>query len=143
MRFMRVCYVRNAVETRADLSPFKARMRPRLFIGVLLVGIGMLLGWPAVACFAGIAVYTGEPLFAVIGGPVVYAVSWGIYGLGILIAGREAFYYVNVFNRWLVRSVVERMIRNSSDDVRANDHCSSKTDSPLDKPESPSEPKEK
>jgi hypothetical protein len=45
-----------------------------------------------------------------IGGPVVYAVSWGVWGLGMLVAGRDALRYTNLFSRWLVRRVVEWLI---------------------------------
>ena len=46
----------------------------------------------------------------VIGGPAAYGLSWAVYGLGLLIAGREALYYMNVFNKWFARVMVEKMI---------------------------------
>ncbi len=109
LRLARIGPVRWAIVERADLGPFRARPSARLLIGVGLIGLSMLLGWPLIGALGTLAIYLGEPLVAVIGGPAAYGLSWVVYGSGLLVAGREALYYAGVFNRWLLRVVVERL----------------------------------
>jgi len=110
LRLARIKAIGRAIEERADLAPFKARPSARLLIGVGLIGLSMLLGWPLISALGGLAIYFSEPLIAVIGGPAAYGLSWAVYGVGLLVAGREALYYAGVFNRWLVRVLVEWMV---------------------------------
>lgn len=109
LRLARLQPVRRAIVERADLSPFRARPSARLLIGVGLIGLSMLLGWPLIGALGTLAITLGEPLVAVIGGPAAYGLSWVVYGIGLLVAGREALYYAGVFNRWLLRLGVERL----------------------------------
>jgi hypothetical protein len=110
LRLARIKAVRRAIDERADLSAFRARPPARLMIGVGLIGLSMLLGWPLISALGALAIAWREPLIAVIGGPAAYGLSWAVYGLGLLIAGREALTYAGLFNRWLVRVLVERLI---------------------------------
>jgi hypothetical protein len=110
LRLARIETIRRAIDERADLAPFKAKPSLRLLIGVGLIGLSMLLGWPLISVMGSLAIYFAEPLIAVIGGPAAYGLSWAVYGLGLLIAGREALYYMNVFNKWFARVAVEKMI---------------------------------
>lgn len=110
LRLARIKAIERAIEQRADLAPFKAKPSARLLIGVGLIGLSMLLGWPLISALGGLAIYFSEPLLAVIGGPAAYGLSWAVYGVGLLVAGREALYYAGVFNRWLVRVLVEWMV---------------------------------
>lgn len=110
LRLARIKTVRRAIDERVDLAPFKAKPSLRLLIGVGLIGLSMLLGWPLISVMGSLAIYFKEPLIAVIGGPAAYGLSWAVYGLGLLIAGREALYYMNVFNKWFARVMVEKMI---------------------------------
>lgn len=110
LRIARIKAVERAIEQRADLSPFRAKPSARLLVGVGLIGLSMLLGWPLISALGALAIYFSEPLIAVIGGPVAYGLSWAVYGVGLLVAGREALYYAGVFNRWLVRVLVEWMV---------------------------------
>ena len=110
LRLARIRAVRRAIDQRADLAPFKARPSARLVIGVGLIGLSMLLGWPLISALGALAIAWREPLIAVIGGPSAYALSWSVYGLGLLIAGRDALHYAAVFNRWLTRVLVEWLI---------------------------------
>lgn len=106
----RRAYIRKAILERADLKPFKARPSFKLVLGVSLIALSMLLAWPAITLIGLLAVYLKEPLLLAIGGPISYGLSWAVYGVGLLISGREAIYYMNVFNRWLLRVSVEAMI---------------------------------
>jgi hypothetical protein len=69
----------------------------------------MLLGWPAVGVLAGLAVHLREPLIGVVGGPAVYAFSWVLYGAALWIGGPDVLRYSNVFARWALRRLAERL----------------------------------
>ncbi|MBN2495424.1 MAG: hypothetical protein JXR96_12590 [Deltaproteobacteria bacterium] len=102
--------MQRAVDEHADLSMFRGRPAPRLLVGLGLLGLSMLLGWPAVALMAVLAVAFEEPLIGVVGGPAIYAFSWLIYGAGILVAGWEVLKYMHAFNRWSARRLVEWLV---------------------------------
>lgn len=99
-------FVRTAVEEQADLSAFREKPTLMVIIGVLLIIIASLLGWPAVTLLGIIAIKLNEPLIAVIGGPLVYGFSHLVFLLGMYFSGAE---YSVIFLRWLVRVIMERL----------------------------------
>jgi hypothetical protein len=105
----RAC-VRRAIDERADLSAFRRRPSRRLFIGLILLAVSMLLGWPAVGTLAGLAVYFREPLLGAVGGPAVYAFSWVLYGAALWIGGPDVLRYMRAFGRWALRRLAERLL---------------------------------
>jgi len=117
LRLARIEAVRRAIAERADLSPFRARPSFRLLLGVGLIGLSMLLGWPLIGFLGVLAIWSAEPLVAIVGGPAAYGLSWAVYGAGLLIAGREALYYAGVFNRWCVRVVVIWMTGEPEEEI--------------------------
>ena len=100
------------MEEQADLSAFEGKPSAQLVIGLVLIALSMVVGgWPTIALIGVVAAWVGEPLVFVIGGPVAYGISWGIWGLGILISGKESMTYGNHFARWGVRKFTERLLR--------------------------------
>ena len=100
-------FVRTAIEEQADLSAFKEKPSFSVITGVTLIILGSLLGWPAVAVLGIIAVKLGEPLIAVIGGPLVYGFSYILFMFGMYFSGTE---YSIIFLRWLVRVIMEKLL---------------------------------
>ncbi len=100
-------FVRIAIEEQADLSAFKEKPSLQVVVGVLLICISSLLGWPAVAVCGVMAVQLEEPLIAVIGGPLVYGFSHLIFLAGMYFSGAK---YSVIFFRWLCRVTVEKML---------------------------------
>jgi len=99
-------FVRLAIEEEADLTAFKEKPSLQILTGVLLICIGSLLGWPAVALLGILAIQFNEPLVAVIGGPLVYGISFPVFMLGMYFSGAK---YTLIFFRWLSRVTVEKM----------------------------------
>ncbi len=62
----------------------------RLSLGVTLGVMQLVLGWPAVAVLGSSAAYTGDADLALWGAPGVYALSWLLLGLAVLIGGPDA-----------------------------------------------------
>ncbi len=98
----------RAVEEHADLSLFMKPPSIKLILGVSIIGLSMLIGWPAVALFSLVALHLRDPLVFLIGGPVTYAVSWGVWGIGMLIVGSDNVKYAKVILGWLVRNWIEK-----------------------------------
>lgn len=100
-------YVQKAIAEGADLSAFKARPTPRILTGVFLIAFSFLLGWPAVAALGVLALHTGNPWIAALGGPLVYGLSHLVFLAGMYLSGAE---YTLIFCRWLVRVIMVRLL---------------------------------
>ncbi len=61
----------------------------RVLVGLFLILLSYVIGWPAVALLAGIAVYTRKPLILAVGGPLVYGFSHAVFLVGIYYAGKD------------------------------------------------------
>ena len=82
--------------------PSKARFKA----GVFCIVLNYVLGWPFLLAVESAAALWQSPLLALIG-PIVYACSWGLLGLGLWLSGPEAVTYVT--------QGVKRMWRRSDD----------------------------
>ena len=112
LRLSKTSYVKRAIEERADLSAFKARPSPRLLGGVGLIGLGQLMGLPAVAGFGAAAAWFEEPLL-LLGAPTSYLISWVVWAAGMWLAGPDNIKYLNALLKWGVRLAVERILGDS------------------------------
>lgn len=98
-------FVREALDAPVDLSVLRARPTPRVWTGLGLVGLSYLIGWPAVALLAWLALRWQEPLLVVIGGPLTYGASHLLFLAGSWLAGSR---YLWILFQWAVRRVAER-----------------------------------
>jgi hypothetical protein len=109
-RLARARFVREAVAEKGDLSALWAALRekktPRVWVGLGIVGFSYLLGWPAVGLLAVIAYRLREPLVILVGGPVIYALSYVVLLAGSWLAGAR---YAGIVLRWVTRWVVEKL----------------------------------
>jgi hypothetical protein len=96
---------KNAVQEKADLSVFKQRPSFRVTLGIILMGISYVLGWPAISLMGVIAYTYDLPLLFFAGSPVVYVISHLIFLLGLYLAGAN---YAKIFLRWAVRRMIEK-----------------------------------
>ena len=95
-----------------DLKAIREKPTPSMVAGLIMIGFSYIIGLPAVVAMGIIAVRVKKPLVAVIGAPLIYAISTIIFIIGIRMAGKT---YVHVFCRWMVRVVLEKIL---GDDVR-------------------------
>ena len=96
---------RGAVEEKADLGPFREKPTPRIIIGIFLMALSYLIGWPAVILFGVLAAWFGQPLIAIVGGPVIYGISHLVFYIGLYLAGAR---YTMVFLKWATRRFIEK-----------------------------------
>jgi hypothetical protein len=108
LRLARIGFIRNAINTRADLSPFKKRPTLRIVAGVFAIGFSFVMCWPAIGALAGLSIYLRMPLLIAVGGPVLYCLSHVCYLVGMALSGTE---YSWIFLRWAVRVGIERLLK--------------------------------
>lgn len=101
-------FVQKILANPADLSEFKERPTPRLILGLFLMALSFLMGWPAVAALSVLAVWMREPLVAVIGGPLTYGLSYVVFLIGAWLA--RAPHYLNVLTRYSIQTVLKKML---------------------------------
>ncbi len=105
-RLLRVKFICSAVTEQADLDAFKGKPSLPLVIGVSIIIISSLMGWPAVAAMGVVSVRMNQPWIAVIGAPLVYGISHLLFMVGIWLSGGK---YSLIFLRWLSRVSVEKL----------------------------------
>lgn len=105
-RISQTAYVRSAVENPATLDSLKQKPTRRVIWGLIVIGISYTIGWPMVGLLSMLAVHLNEPLVAVIGGPVTYALSHLTFMVGAWLAGAE---HAKVLCRWATRRVVSKL----------------------------------
>jgi hypothetical protein len=58
-------------------------------VGLFLILLSYVIGWPAVSVLGAISLYTGKPLFLVVGGPLVYGLAHLVFLIGAYYAGKD------------------------------------------------------
>lgn len=106
-RAARTDYARRAIAGGADLSRFREPLTARIVIGLVVIALSYLLGWPAVAFFGFMALWLREPLVAVIGGPLIYGFSHILFWVGFYIAGAE---HTKALFMWATRRALEKIL---------------------------------
>ena len=99
-------FATRAIQDGADLSAFKEKPTVKNFLGIFLMCCSYLIGWPAVALIGVFSVYTHEPLFIIIGGPLLLIIAHLVFLVGMYLAGGK---YVMVFLRWATRATLEKL----------------------------------
>jgi len=84
-----------------------------MIVGLILIAFSYVIGLPAVVALGVIAVWMKDKRIVLIGGPLIYAISTILFIIGIKMAGKK---YFQVFSRWVVRVVLEKILGN---DIRA------------------------
>jgi hypothetical protein len=112
-RLARTDFGREAMAETASLSMLFVKPTPRVWVGLGLIGVSYIIGWPAVGLLALIAFHTGEPMILAMGGPLVYGLSHLVFIAGLYLAGSH---YAPSFLRWATRKAIEKMGGCSSDE---------------------------
>lgn len=108
IKFANTPYVRNVITEKADLTAFKQKPTARILFGVFLIVFSYIIGWPAVAALAALAIYLHEPLVGIIGGPLTYGLSHLVFLAGMYLSGAK---YSAIFLRWATRIVMEKLMQ--------------------------------
>ena len=113
-RIAATAYVRSAIADKADLSAFKQKPSRRTVVGIAIIGLSYIIGWPAIGVLAAISAYLNRPLLVVIGGPLLYGLSHLVFTIGMVFAGTD---YARIFLRWATRVLVEKWMSKKSEPI--------------------------
>lgn len=103
----RTKFASKAINENADLNAFKEKPSALLCLGMFLMGISYIIGWPAIGLFAGLSLYWHQPLIIVIGGPLLFGLAHLVFLAGMYLAGGK---YIIVFLRWATRITLEKLM---------------------------------
>lgn len=118
-RLARTDYVRDTLEHPPDLRDIRRRPSPRVWVGLFLVGLSYIIGWPAVAVFGVLAAWFREPLIVAVGGPLTYGLSHLVFLTGAWLAGAQ---YVRLLMKHATRRAFEKILfRNTRTSPKAGD----------------------
>ena len=111
-RLARTKYVREALDDPAVLSLKDIRIpySTRIIVGLILIGFSYIIGWPAVAALAFLAVYFKEPLIVIIGGPVIYGISHVVFLVGAWLAGAQ---HARLLMRYATKVLFRKILHKS------------------------------
>ena len=110
-KLAQTAFVRRSISERADLSAFKQRPTPRIIVGVALIALSYLIGWPVITVLGIFSIYFKEPMLVVIGGPIFYGTSHLLFLLGMYLAGMR---YTWIFLRWLTRITMVKLMKKNN-----------------------------
>ena len=105
-RIAATAWMRNAMSNGDALHIFREKPALQAYVGMGLILISYVIGWPAVAMLGLLAFYTGEPLTLAIGGPLTYGLSHLVFLAGLYLAGKR---YAVALAHWAARRALESL----------------------------------
>ena len=96
---------RQAIQENADLAIFRQKPSPRMMAGLICIAVSYLICWPLIGVLGFFSVYWGQPLWAVVGGPVIWTFSHFLCMFGVYLAGMD---HASALLKWLVRIFLEK-----------------------------------
>ena len=112
LRLAKKKFCREAIREKADLTAITQKPTNTMIIGIILIAFSYVIGMPAVITMGLVAAWMKEPLIAIVGGPLIYAISTIIFIIGIKMAGKK--YFVDIM-KWMTRIILEKIL---GDDIR-------------------------
>lgn len=115
-RLAKLSIVKTAIDERANLDAFKQAPSWRIVVGVGLIAMSFVVGWPGVIGSGWLAIHLRDPLYLLLGGPLCYGLSWVVWGLGMAIAGPDNLRYARILLRWGLRKLALALDGAPTDD---------------------------
>jgi len=103
-------FVRTAMEATAeaeDLEALRGKPTRAVILGVALIGLSYIIGWPAVALLGVLAARFERASLLVVGGPLTYGLSHLVFMVGMYFAGNR---YAPIFLRWAARGIMRKLL---------------------------------
>lgn len=104
-RIAQTDWMQNALQGDDDPDLFRKKPSRRVYLGIGLMLLSYVIGWPAVGLLGGIAYHMKAPLILVIGGPLTYGLSHLVFLAGLYLAGKN---YAAALARRALRKVMAR-----------------------------------
>jgi hypothetical protein len=97
----------KALNEKIDLNAFKAKPSAKAFLGILLIGLSFIIGWPMIGLFGAFSLYWNEPLILIAGGPFLFILSHLASLAGVYLAGGK---YIMPLIRLATRVRLKKLI---------------------------------
>ena len=97
----------KALNENVDLNVFKEKPSAKIFLGIFLMVIGCIIGWPTIGLFGVLSLYWNEPLILIVGGPLLFVVAHSAFYVGAYLAGGK---YIMPLIRWVTRVTLKKLI---------------------------------
>ena len=100
-------FAKKAIHENADLKVFKEKPSPKIFLGIFLMVLSYIIGFPMMVLFGALSLYWNEPLLIIIGGPLLFVVAHLIFLGGVYLAGGK---YIMPLIRWATRVTLKKFM---------------------------------
>jgi hypothetical protein len=97
----------KALNENLDLNAFKEKPSSKVFLGIFLMVLSYIVGWPMIGLFGALSLYRNEPLILIVGGPLLFVVAHLAFLAGVYLAGGK---YIMPFIRWATRVTLKKLI---------------------------------
>ena len=97
----------KALNENLDLNAFKEKPSSKVFLGIFLMVLSYIVGWPMIGLFGALSLYWNEPLILIVGGPLLFVVAHLAFLAGVYLAGGK---YIMPFIRWATRVTLKKLI---------------------------------
>ena len=97
----------KALNENLDLNAFKEKPSSKVFLGIFLMVLSYIVGWPMIGLFGALSLYRNEPLILIVGGPLLFVVAHLAFLAGVYLAGGK---YIIPFIRWATRVTLKKLI---------------------------------
>ncbi len=112
-RLTQTGFIRKAFADDVTLDSLKQRPTPKFIIGISLVGVSYIIGWPTVAFFTFLAIYLNIKLLALLG-LISYIFSHLVFIAGAALAGVDGIKYGRIFMRWVMHMFALWLMKKTS-----------------------------
>ena len=110
-RLARTKYFREILENPVDSGELRVKRTARLYVGLFLIGLSYVIGWPAVAVLGFLAAYFREPAIVIIGGPAIYGFSYLVFFAGAWLAGAK---YANLLIKYHTQTLFKKILHDGA-----------------------------
>ena len=97
----------KALNENLDLNAFKEKPSAKVLLGIFLMVMSYIIGWPMIGLFGVLSLYWNEPLIIIVGGPLLFVVAHLAFLAGVYLAGGK---YIMPFIRWVTRVTLKKII---------------------------------
>ena len=105
-RIAATAWMKSAMDDDEAARVFREKPALPFYVGIALILISYVIGWPAVAVLGLMAYHMREPLVLAVGGPLVYGLSHLVFLAGLVLAGKR---YAISLAHWASRKAFEKL----------------------------------
>jgi hypothetical protein len=99
-------FARRALDGDPSFHPFEKKPSAKVMIGILLMAVSHIIGWPMMAVCGALSIYWKSPLIAIVGVPSLFVVTHLFFLAGVYLAGGK---YLLPLIRWITRIILKKM----------------------------------